>query len=64
MMGYWTTIVTGKQPKLAYTIYQLILSILHVESKWVKHIKTILHKIGRQDIWYNQSLLTCTTLNI
>ena len=30
--------------------------------KWVKYIKTISNKIGRQDIWYNQSLITCKTL--
>jgi len=60
MLGYWNT--TGKQQKLTYSIYQLTLSSPHFESEWVKHIKTILYKIGRQYIWYKQSLITCKTL--
>ena len=55
MIGFWNRLITGKETKLSFSIYKIMLNIPNFESKWVKSIKTILNEVGRSDLWLNQS---------
>ena len=57
MIGYWYRLLTGKQTKLAYTIYQTMIRIPNFQSKWIPCIQNILAEIGRMDLWNNQNNL-------
>lgn len=52
MIGYWNRIITGKQGKLSYILYQTLYN--HEKTfKWTKHIQNIFSEIGRNDLWIN-----------
>ena len=55
MIGYWNRLITGKQSKLSYQIYRYMNSLPKFESKWIKHIKSILMETGRFDYWVSQN---------
>ena len=57
MIGNWYRLLTGKQTKLAYTIYQTMIRIPNFQSKWIPCIQNILAEIGRMDLWNNQNNL-------
>ena len=42
MIGNWYRLLTGKQTKLAYNIYQTMLRIPNFQSKWITCIQNIL----------------------
>ena len=50
MAGFWGKMLTGKQQKLSYNLYQMILSDW-VNVKWISKIKNILDESGLSDIW-------------
>ena len=54
MIGFWNRIITGKQGKISFILYNAIKN--HKKTfNWNKHVKNILSEIGRSDIWINQA---------
>lgn len=54
MIGFWYRIVTGKQTKLTYMLYNAIKNTPNLNSKWLNFIQKIFTDIGRADIWLGQ----------
>ena len=50
MTGFWGKMLTGKQEKLSYNLYQMLLSDW-VNVKWISKIKNILDESGLSYIW-------------
>ena len=59
MINYWISIVNGKQNKIAYLLYKIMLNDTYTgvyQHKWVLAIKDILTSVGRYDIWLSQTI--------
>jgi len=56
MISYWNRLVTGKEQKIALTIYKYMIN-QQIECKWINKIKTILNSTGKTDVWINQPFL-------
>lgn len=54
MINYWTSILNGKQSKLAYQIYLYMFNSINYQSKWMSAIQNILFNCGMNNIWHNQ----------
>lgn len=55
MIGFWNRLITGKQEKFSYKIYQAIMNIVPgFQSKWVNEIQNILTETGNMHLWNNQ----------
>ena len=65
MINYWISIVNGKQNKIAYLLYKIMLNDTYAgvyQHKWVLAIKDILTSVGRYDIWLSQTIDTPLSL--
>ena len=60
MAGFWGKMLTGKQEKLSYNLYQMLLSDW-VNVKWISKIKNILDESGLSYIW-DMQYVHCATL--
>ena len=54
MIGFWYRIVTGKQTKLTYMLYNAVKSTPKLNSKWLNFVKKIFTDTARPDIWLRQ----------
>ena len=54
IINYWNRLISGKQTKLSFLLYNKLKTTLNVHSKWISNIKRIFDEIGRPDIWLNQ----------
>ena len=59
MIGFWTRIVSGKQTKYSYIMYQLMLKINdqignEFPSQWIYFVKATLENAGHGNIWIDQ----------
>ena len=62
MIGFWNRLITGKQNKISFTLYQTFYN--HEKSfKWIEFVKGIFLDIGRTDIWIYQSNIDTRNLN-
>ncbi|MEW8548549.1 MAG: reverse transcriptase family protein, partial [Candidatus Thiodiazotropha sp.] len=53
MIGYWMSIVNGKELKLSKLLYYILLNETHsgiYEHKWITSIREILTSVGRMDL--------------
>ena len=65
MINYWISIVNGKQSKIAYLLYKIMLNDTYIgvyQHKWALGIKDILTSVGRYDIWLSQTVDTPQSL--
>ena len=62
MIGFWNRLITGKQSKISYILYNAIKN--HQKSfKWIERVKNIFSEVGRNDIWINQSTIQSRNIN-
>ena len=61
MAGYWGKLLTGKQEKLSYKPYQMLLGDWK-NLKWINNIKNILDDLGLSFIWDIQYVHSTTKL--
>lgn len=62
MINYWCRIISGKQSKFSYFMYQK-LRHLNSNTKWISKIKQILDEAGRSDIWLSEPAnVNCASL--
>lgn len=55
MIGFWTRIISGKETKLSYLLYNTIKDTLNLQSKWINYVKQIFIDCGKIDIWLSQN---------
>ena len=53
MLNYWSSILNGKQTKLAFQTYLYMYKFIH-NYKWLNHIQSILNDCGMNYIWLQQ----------
>lgn len=58
MLTFWNRLVSGKNTKYAYKIYEYMILQGPNHFKWTRCITNILQEIGRPDIWLNQNIAT------
>ena len=59
MLSYWTRLITGKQSKLAYIMYQSLLYLNCVglyTSDWLREVQSILNNCGMSVFWLYQEV--------
>ena len=59
IVGLWFSIISGKQSKLSYVMYQMLYRLHNYEiytSSWIMYLKNIFDKCGMSNIWMTQSL--------
>ena len=56
LISFWMKISEGKETKLSYIIYKLILKLHQADYNfgWIEYIKNILEKCNLLDLWENQ----------
>ena len=54
MVSFWSRLITGKEQKNSFIIYNYLLNNASESSKWMQKIKNILISAGRPDLWENQ----------
>ena len=57
MVNYWFKLCTEIRPKINVVLYKLLYRLYTIgslESSWIKHIKSVLDKLGLSNIWLNQ----------
>ena len=54
MIGFWNRLITWKQSKLSYRLYQCMKSIPDYDSKWINKIQNILTETVNNIYWLNQ----------
>lgn len=57
-LSFWQNIITGKNKKYSFKMYQMLLNYFSntdKSSKWIKHLKDTLDQLGFSYIWINQS---------
>ena len=57
MISFWNRIITGKQSKYSYQLYQAVRFAIPQKSKWLHSIRNILTETGRFDLWLNQDYI-------
>ena len=57
MISFWNRIITGKQSKYSYQLYQAVRFAIPQKSKWLYCIRNILTETGRFDLWLNQDYI-------
>ena len=65
MISFWVKLITGKQNKISYKIYQLSLSLyrgLRLNCKWLDKIKELLNFSGMSYVFEEQNQLDPTWL--
>lgn len=55
MLGFWNRIISGKQGKLSYLLYEHVASLEHFRCKWLLHIKQILNETGNTGAFSNNT---------
>ena len=63
MVNFWNRIITGKQEKLSYKLYQAVRYLLPQSSKWICFIRQILSDVGRYDLWLYQNNIQSTKIS-
>ncbi len=59
MLCYWSRMISGKQSKLCYVMYQCLLHLDRVglyTSRWVACVKKLLNDNGMSGIWLSQTV--------
>ncbi len=59
MLNYWSRIISGKQDKLCYIMYQCIYRLYNANSfrsPWLNCINNLLNNSGMSGIWLNQEV--------
>lgn len=59
MIGYWVRILTGKQSKLSYIMYNCLLQLDQsgvYSSPWIAYIKGICNDCGMSGVWLSQNI--------
>ena len=54
MLNYWSRLITGKQIKFCFVVYQCLLKLYNentFRSPWLSYIKTLLNNSGMSGIW-------------
>ncbi len=67
MVNYWSSVITGKQDKLSYVMYQCLYKLYNensFRSPWLKYIKTLLNNSGMSDIWMAQEIYNSVWLKL
>ena len=62
MLNYWASIINGKQNKISYLLYKIMLKDTNTglyQHKWITCIKNILTSVGKYNIWMSQTV-NCT----
>ena len=54
MVSFWARLISGKQSKLSFVLYQKLVLTQGIQSKWANKIKDILERCGRPDVWQSQ----------
>ncbi|MCG8034996.1 MAG: hypothetical protein JAZ03_22865 [Candidatus Thiodiazotropha taylori] len=63
MIGFWNRLITGKQSKLSFILYQTLYN--HDKTfKWINYIKSIFTEIGRNDLWINQASINSRNMKV
>ena len=57
MISFWNRIITGKQSKYSYQLYQAVRFAIPQKSKWLRSIRNILTETGIFDLWLNQDYI-------
>ena len=47
MIGFWTRIISGKETKLSYLLYNTIKDTPNLQSKWINYVKQIFIDCGK-----------------
>ena len=55
IINFWKRIITGKPKKFINIIYQKLLQLGDQNFKVTKKVQSILQKVGRNDVWLNQT---------
>ena len=59
MLNYWSRLLTGKQDKLCYVMYQCLIKMYNentFKSPWLKYIENLLNNSGMSGIWISQEV--------
>lgn len=56
MVNFWKRLISGKQTKIAFMLYQKLRNTPDINSKWIRKMQQIFQECGRPDIWQNQTL--------
>ncbi len=65
LVSYWLKLVTGNRDKLAYRLYEILLSESNADnnnSKWIELVKNTLNSIGFSQVWINQNYQISTSI--
>lgn len=54
MVNFWKRLISGKQTKIAFILYQKLRNTPDINSKWIRKLQQIFQDCGRPDIWQNQ----------
>ena len=60
ILNYWGRIITGKNDKLCFVMYQCLLKLYNenkFKSQWIDYIKKTLNNSGMSGIWLHQEAL-------
>ncbi len=63
MLNFWARTVQGKQDKISYQIYKILLTKYNsgeFQSPWLHKIHNILNSLGLSDIWISQDPVSTT----
>ena len=61
IIGFWARIIAGKQTKISFLLYQLMLNdyFLHnYHYKGMKHVEDIFNNLGMSNIWVSPSFFS------
>lgn len=59
MLNYWARLLTGKQTKLCFVMYEGLLKLYNentFRSPWLSYIKSLLNNSGMSDVWISQDV--------
>ena len=63
-IDFWTRIISGKETKLSYLLYNTIKDTPNLQSNWINCVKQIFIDCGKMDIWLSQnSPQSCNLVN-
>ena len=54
MVNFFKRLISGKQTKIAFILYQKLRNTPAMKSKWIRKMQQIFQECGRSDIWQNQ----------
>ena len=59
MLNFWASLINGKQNKISYLLYKIMLKDTETglyQHKWINFIRDILTSVGKYNLWLTQSV--------